>query len=280
MLIVKIGGGEAINLAGVVADLKELIDSTSEQVIVVHGANALRDDLAIRLSIPRETVTSVSGYQSVLSDEQTIDLQMLAYAGLRNKRLVEMCQSAGVNAIGLSGLDGGLIKGKRNNGIRVKDGEKVRLIRDFSGKPKEINTELLMSLLNSGYVPFLCVPIMDENGIAINSENDDIVALLTSAVSADRVVQLIEAPGFLENADDLGSVVKEMTSVELAAREGQTRGRMKRKMLALRKLFADANPTVFISDGRVDNPVRDALAGAGTTLSYARAAEAEVAHVS
>ena len=95
------GGGSAINLPGIAADLADL----AEPAVVVHGANALRDELAERLGAPKRVLTSVSGYSSVYSDDRALDMIMLAYAGLRNTRLVELCQRAGVNAIGLTGLE-------------------------------------------------------------------------------------------------------------------------------------------------------------------------------
>ena len=56
--------------------------------------------------------------------------------------------------------------------------------------------------MDNGYVPVLTIPIIDENGHAINSENDDIVNVLQQALAAERIVQLIEAPGFLDDKDD------------------------------------------------------------------------------
>jgi len=99
MIILKIGGGKDINLEGVVKDLVDL----EEKVLIVHGANALRDELGERLNQPKKTITSVSGYSSVYSDEAAIDLMMMAYSGLRNKRLVELCQRNGINALGIDG---------------------------------------------------------------------------------------------------------------------------------------------------------------------------------
>ena len=265
MLIIKIGGGAGINTQGVIADLAEL-SNNGEQFIIVHGANAARDQLATDLGVEKRIVTSVSGYSSVFSDEKLIDLQMMAYAGLRNKRIVELCQQNGINAVGLSGIDGKAIQGRRNRGIKTKQGEKLMLLRDFSGKPKEINKELLSLLMENGYVPVLCIPIIDENNFAINSENDDIINVLEATFHADKIIQLIEAPGFLENKDDPNTLVSKMSRQELVEREEQVEGRMKRKMLALRKLFEDGAGTVIISDGRTEHPVKDALEGKGTTI--------------
>ena len=262
MIIIKIGGGREVNLKGVVQDLATL----TERFIVVHGANAVRDEIAAKMGYPTRSVTSVSGYSSVLSDEKAIDAIMMGYAGIQNKRLVELCQQRGINAVGLSGLDGKLVQGARNKGIRVRQNEKTIMMRDFSGKPKQINQELIALLLDHGYVPVICIPIIDENNCAINSENDDIVAVLQESLHADTVIQLIEAPGFMDDITDHHSLVPNISRAELDAREAQVEGRMKRKMLALKKLMENGAARVIISDGRVEHPVQDALSGKGTII--------------
>jgi acetylglutamate/LysW-gamma-L-alpha-aminoadipate kinase len=262
MIIIKIGGGREVNLKGVVQDLATL----TERFIIVHGANAVRDEIAAKMGYPTRSVTSVSGYSSVLSDEKAIDAIMMGYAGIQNKRLVELCQQRGINAVGLSGLDGKLIQGARNKGIRVRQNEKTIMMRDFSGKPKQINQELIALLLDHGYVPVICIPIIDENNCAINSENDDIVAVLQETLHADTVIQLIEATGFMDDITDHHSLVPSISRAELDAREAQVEGRMKRKMLALKKLMENGAARVIISDGRVEHPVQDALSGKGTII--------------
>ena len=263
MLIIKIGGGNDLNLAAIARDLATLND----KFIIVHGANALRDELAKKLNIEKKIVTSLSGYDSVLSDENTIDLMMMAYAGLKNKRIVELLQQHGINAVGLSGLDGKVIQGKRNSGIKVRKNGKTMLLRDLSGKPKTINRHLLEMLLENGYTPVLSVPLIDENNFAINSENDDIVALLQCELKADKIISLIEAPGFLMDKNDPSSRVPNMSKTQLATIEQNVEGRMKRKILALRKLFDGGYTTVFLSDGRTEHPILDALEGKGTIIT-------------
>ena len=263
MMLIKIGGGEAIDLDAVVTDLA----SHEQPFIIVHGANVLRDQLAARLGMEKTILTSVSGYSSVFSDQDAIDIIMMSYSGLRNKRIVELCQRNGIDAIGLTGLDGRLVQGERNKGIRVRENGKTMIRRDLSGKPRSVNAELLSLLLRQGYSPVLTIPIVDENGFAINSENDDIVARIAASLELDTVIQLIEAPGFLDDPEDEGSLVSRMSMSELHAREARVEGRIKRKLLALTRLCQGGRTRVIIADGRVDKPITSALGGAGTHIA-------------
>jgi len=263
MMLIKIGGGEQINLEATIKDLAEL----EQPFIIVHGANVLRDQLAQRLGMEKTVLTSVSGYSSVFSDQAALDVIMMSYSGLRNKQIVELCQRNGINAVGLTGLDGRLVQGERNKGIRVRENGKTLIKRDLSGKPRQINAALLNLLLDNGYCPVLTIPIADENGFAINSENDDIVVQLAQALNIDSVVQLIEAPGFLDDPTDESSLVTTMSLAELHAREATVEGRIKRKLLALTRLCQGGKTRVIIADGRGEQPVINALAGAGTHIS-------------
>ncbi len=262
MILIKIGGGAEINLQGIIQDLAQI----KEKFIIVHGANALRDKLAEELGKPRKIVTSVSGVSSVYSDEDLIDQMMMAYAGVRNKRIVELCHQHGINAVGLSGLDGRCIQGIRNKGIRVYQDGKLKILRDYSGKPEAINKGLLDLLLDHRYVPVLTVPIIDEQNMAINTENDDVVRVIQKTMRAHTVINLIEAPGFLENKEDETSLIRRIPVVELEAREQQVDGRMKRKMMAVRKLCELGASRVIIADGRREHPIADALLGIGTVI--------------
>ena len=262
MILVKIGGGEHINIEAVISDLASL----SEPFIIVHGANVLRDQIAKKMGMEKTLLTSASGYSSVFSDQDAIDAIMMSYSGLRNKRIVELCQRHGINAVGLSGIDGRIVQGERNKGIRIREKGKTLIKRDFSGKPRSVNSSLLNLLLENGYSPVLTIPILDENGFAINSENDDIVVQLASALEVKQVIQLIEAPGFLDDAKDESTLVTQMSLAELSRREAEVEGRIKRKLLALTRLCADGKTRVIISDGRSDNPVLDALNGSGTHI--------------
>lgn len=264
-LIVKIGGGAAVDLAAVAADLAAF----DGPVIVVHGANALRAALAQSLGKKVTVLTSVSGYSSVQSDDDAIELLMLAYSGLQNKRLVEQIQIAGRNAVGLTGLDGRIVQGRRNSGVRVSENGRTRIIRDRSGKPVSVNTHLLHMLLDAGCTPVLTMPIADETGAAINSENDDVVAVLADAMRAQAVIQLIEAPGLLRDRHDESTVISRISLDALRDWEAQADGRFRRKLRALCRLVeSDASRRVIVADGRASQPIASALEGAGTTIVH------------
>ncbi len=266
MYLIKVGGGAAINLEGIAADLAVL----NLPSIVILGANAIRDEVAGKLSVPTEVVTSVSGYSSVLTDRSMMDAIMMTYAGLRSQRFVELCQRQGVNALSLSGLDGAVVRARQNRGIRVRQAAKVLIKRDFSGKPTQVNGPLLQLLLAQGYTIVLTIPLLGEDGAALNSENDDIVTALHATLSAERIIQLIEAPGFLDDPSDPETVIATLSRADLVDREQQSSGRIKRKLMALRKLF-DGDPVeIIIADGRVAQPLRQAMHGHGTHISVDR----------
>jgi len=125
VLLVKVGGGD-VDLDAIAEDLASL----DGPMVVVHGANRLRDELAGKLGQPSRVVESISGYSSVLSDDAAIDVLMAAYAGIRNKRLVEALRRRGLDAIGLTGLDGGVVRGTQNRGIRVGQRYEVHRVVD------------------------------------------------------------------------------------------------------------------------------------------------------
>ncbi len=256
-IIVKIGGGKDINMRGVARDLAQL----KQSMVVVLGGNAARDRLAEKLGMPTQTLKSVSGYESVWSDRDALEMIMMSYAGVVRNRFVETCQQFGVNAIGLSGVDGRLIEGRRNRGIRVREQGKTMLRRDYSGKPTHVETRLLSFLLDEGLTPVITIPIVDEKGVAVNADNDNIVTVLHQCLRARRIYQLIEAPGLLADHRDPNSLIKTLAAAELKSHEMQATGRMKRKLLALQQLFDQGPTEVIIADGRVESPIGMATAG-------------------
>ncbi len=261
-VIVKIGGGSAINIEGMVRDLAE----ETEPLIIVLGANAVRDELAQKLNTPTTMLRSISGYDSVYSDRDAIDAIMMSYSGLARNRFVETCQKYGVNAFGISGLDGRVIEGERNRGIRVREHGKTLIKRDFSGKPRQVDGELLRMLIDRGLVPVLSIPISDADGTALNADNDNIITVLHRELQSKMIFQFIEAPGLLADPTDPSSLIHNVEASRLHEYEAMATGRMKRKLLAIRQLFEQGQTKVVISDGRSETPYQDAIAGKGTII--------------
>lgn len=261
-IIVKVGGGSAINIEGLVRDLAE----QTEPLIIVLGANAVRDELAQRLDTPTKMLRSVSGYDSVYSDRNAVDAIMMSYSGLARNRFVETCQKFGVNAFGISGLDGRVIEGERNRGIRVRENGKTLIKRDFSGKPRQVDSDLLRLLIDRGLVPVLSIPISDADGTALNADNDNIITVLHRELQSKLIFQFIEAPGLLVDPNDPSTLIHNVDASRLHEHEAAATGRMKRKLLAIRQLFEQGRTKVIISDGRSETPYRDAIAGKGTII--------------
>jgi acetylglutamate/LysW-gamma-L-alpha-aminoadipate kinase len=157
MLLIKAGGGKGINWEAVCRDVAEI--QASRPVILVHGASTLRDEIAARLSVPVRTVMSPSGVTSVYTDAEAIEVFLMAYAGLANKRLVARLLRLGVKAVGLSGVDGRLWEAAAKKDLLVQAGGKTKLLRDnLTGRVEKINAPLLRLLVENGYVPVLCAP--------------------------------------------------------------------------------------------------------------------------
>jgi acetylglutamate/LysW-gamma-L-alpha-aminoadipate kinase len=265
MLLVKAGGGRDLNWEGVCADIAEI--RASEPVVLVHGASTLRDDLAARLNVPVRTVVSPSGVTSVYTDREAIEVFLMAYAGLANKRLVAGLLRGGVPAVGLCGVDGRLWEAVPKKDIPVVENGKTKLLRDnLTGRVERVNTGLLRLLIDNGYVPVLCAPAISAEGEIVNTDNDLAAAVMAGALGITRMVYLFEAPGLLRDPG------REDTRIARVGRDGIeavlpfARGRMKKKIMGVRKALDAGVETVYFGDGRIDHPVRSALAGNGTVF--------------
>src|SRR5690348_3801622 len=108
MIVVKVGGGAGIDYANLCADLAALWGA-GQRLVLVHGGSDETNRLAEALGHPPRFVTSPSGYTSRYTDRETLHIFMMAAAGKLNTTLVERLQGQGVNAVGLSGVDGRLL---------------------------------------------------------------------------------------------------------------------------------------------------------------------------
>ena len=266
MILVKIGGGEHINTEYICEDIATLVQN-GEKIVIIHGANFVRDELAEKLNIPTKIITSPSGVASVFTDENAIDVFLMSYAGLVNKKLVARLLKYGVNAVGLSGVDGRLLQAKKRDAIYGVENGKTKLITNsLTGKVEKVNGELLNLLINAGYVPVLCPPAISFENEILNIDNDFASAIVAGELGIEKIVMLFEAPGILENVEDENTLIKNIKKEELGEYLKFAKGRMKKKILGAEKSFALGVGQIYWGDGRIRNPIRNLLKGNGTII--------------
>jgi [amino group carrier protein]-L-2-aminoadipate 6-kinase len=266
MLIVKIGGGETINLDAFCADVAKL--SESQEIIIVHGASVKRDEVAQKLATPTRYLTSPSGHVGVYTDQQAIEVMTMVYSGLINKQLVSKLQKAGVNAVGLTGADGQIWQGRRKkNLISVESGRQKLITDTYTGKVEIVNSALLKSLTQQGYVPVITQPAISFEGDLINTDNDRNIAVMAHDLKVDKLVVLFEAPGLLRDVTDESSLISKVDKNMIDDVMQQVSGRMRKKALGAKEAFALGVKEILWSDARVEQPITKALAGSGTTIS-------------
>jgi acetylglutamate/LysW-gamma-L-alpha-aminoadipate kinase len=191
----------------------------------------------------------------------------MAYCGKVNKTLVELGQALGINAVGLSGLDGALLTGPRKEALRVIENGRRMVIRDdLSGRVEKVNVALLTLLLDHGYLPLVCPPALSTEGQAINVDGDRAAAGIAAAIGADRLIILSNVPGLLRDKDDEGTLIAELRCDRLGDVDALALGRMKKKVMGAVDALEGGVPEVIIADGRVDAPIDDALKHKGTWI--------------
>lgn len=268
MIVVKIGGSEGINLGAVCQDVAELL-AAGQRLVLVHGGSYQTNQLAEHLGYPSRFVTSPSGYSSRLTDRATLEIFEMAYCGLVNKSFVEQLQVQGVNAVGLSGLDGRLWQGPRKSMIRVVENGRQRIIRDnYTGRVDQVNVNLLCTLLEQGFLPVICPPALSYENEAINVDGDRAAAATAAALGAEQLLILSNVPGLLTNFPDESSLLPRICAGELE-QVSQTfaEGRMRIKLLGAQEALNGGVGRVVLGDARVERPVSRALAGAGTVIA-------------
>ncbi len=268
MLVVKVGGGEGNAIDPVLDDVADLWHA-GRRWVLVHGGSARTNEVATALGHPPEFVTSVSGYTSRRTDRQTAIIFTMVYAGEVNKLVVEGLQARGVNAVGLSGVDGRLLEGPRKRAIRVvRNGRRLVLRDDYTGTVEHVNVGLLRLLLEAGYAPVLCPPAISTEHEIINVDGDRAAAAVAAALGADTLVLLTGAPGLLRRTDDPNSLVPRLGRADIeAAIEHYARGRMRLKLLAAREALDGGVRHVIIAASAAERPVQAALRGDGTTIT-------------
>ena len=263
MLVLKLGGSLE-RLDPLLAD----IAARTEAMVIVHGANRELSELSSRLGHPPRMVTSERGEVSRYTDAQTMDHFLMAYAGKANKRIVEKLRALGRNAVGLTAMDGGIAVGRRKPDLRIREGDKVKVLHDdHSGSIERIDPTLLRLLLDHGYLPVLTPPAISRDGVAINVDGDRLAMEVAAALAAERLLIFADTPGFLRDPADESSVIARIPADRVADFASFGKGRARVKLLAAAEAVRRGIGQVGLNDGRRQRPLTDALNGAGTWIT-------------
>lgn len=266
MIVLKIGGSRGINFDFVCTDIAAVTKSGT-QIVVMHGAGNDANELGEKLGYPAKHVTSPQGYTSRYTDRATLEIFVMAACGKINTFLVERLQKLGVNAIGLSGVDGRLLEGTRKDAIRIVENGKQRVLRDdYTGKVEKVNAELMRSLLSSRYVPVIAPLAISYQGDAINIDGDRAAAMIAGALGAEQLIILTNVPGLLQKYPDESSLIKHIDKNRVEASIDFAEGRMKKKVLGASEALALGVRQVIFADGRIEQPIERAVQGCGTVI--------------
>jgi len=269
VIIIKIGGGTAIGEAAFrnfATDLKGLLDY-GRNAIVIHGANAAFSQLSRQLDLPPVMVTSSLGRVSRYTDAATMDAMLMTYCGKVNKTIVGTMQAAGVNAVGLSGLDGAIATGRRKPVLRGSVDGKARIFRDdHAGTIDRVDVQLVRLLLDNGYLPVLTPPALGEDGVPINVDGDKLAVALATELGAEALLFFSDTPGLLRDVRDETSLVQEIDAAAPESALAAASGRMVVKVEAALSAIERGVGEVVFSDARAEQPVTRALRGEGTVI--------------
>ncbi len=269
MLVVKIGGGAAIGQGGY-TNFGEDLATLTQPVVVVHGGNAEFSDLSRRLGIPPRMITSSTGRVTRYTDAATMDTMLMTYCGKVNKRLVATLRAAGVNAVGLSAIDGGIAIGRRKPVLRGTEDGKSKVLRDdHAGTLEMVDPSLVQLLLRNGYTPVLTPPALGAEGVPINVDGDKLALELATTLQADSLLFFSDTPGLLRDRHDESSLIAEIDASSPEAALAAAAGRMVVKVEAALGAVERGVGRVVFADGRIANPIRAALDGKGTTVRHA-----------
>ena len=257
IIVIKYGGNAMINeqLKEQVMEDIALLWLIGVKVVLVHGGGPEISDMMAKLGKKPEFVNGLR-----VTDKETVDIVQMVLAGKVNKSLVTLVQSKGGHAIGLSGIDGGLIEAS------VKD---ERL--GFVGKITKVRPQPITDLLEKNYIPVVSTVASDREGNVYNINGDTAAAYIAGALGAERLIMMTDIAGILRDKDDPSTLIPEIT-IEEAAKlydEGVISGGMIPKVDCCIEAIHKGVKNVIIMDGRVQHSILMELLtdeGAGTMV--------------
>ncbi len=257
IVVVKYGGNAMINetLKQQVMEDIVLLWLVGVKVVLVHGGGPEISDVMARLG--KEPVF-VDGLR--VTDKETVDIVQMVLAGKVNKTLVNLIESRGGKAMGISGIDGRLIEAEMKN-------EKL----GYVGKITNIHIKPVTDLLEKGYIPVISTVGCDKDGNTYNINGDTAAAYIAGALGAERLIMMTDIAGILRDKDDPTTLIPEITveGAKALYEEGVISGGMIPKVDCCIEAIERGVENVIIMDGRISHSILMEILtdeGAGTMV--------------
>jgi acetylglutamate kinase len=229
IFVIKAGGAVFGDVAGTRALIEQIaiLHHLGIRVVLVHGGGPQLDEMQRSLGIEPHMVRGRR-----VTDDRSIDATTMVLNGLINTRILAACRELGIDAVGLSGVDAGLVRASRRAPVQV-DGESVDY--GFVGDIASIDTMVLRKQLDAGLMPVVSPLSSDDAGVVLNINADTVAASIGAALGAEKLILCTGAPGILERREDARSLVSytDLAGLARLEREGSLAGGMLPKASAI-----------------------------------------------
>src|ERR1700760_705885 len=202
--VTKAGGavlGDEASTGGLIEQVA-ILHQVGIKTVLVHGGGPQLDQLQATLGLETRMVNGRR-----VTDQKSIDVTAMALNGLINTRILAICRALDIEAIGLSGVDAGLIRAHKRPPVRLSEGSSETIDYGFVGNIDSVNTAVIEKLLENGLMPVVSPLSADANGVLLNINADTVAAAIGGALSAEKLVLCTGAPGILESVEDARSVI-------------------------------------------------------------------------
>jgi acetylglutamate/LysW-gamma-L-alpha-aminoadipate kinase len=256
MITIKIGGSVVDNLhPSTIDDIKKVVEQ--EGVILVHGGGKEVTKVTEQLGKEPKFVVSPSGIKSRYTDKETSEIFTMVMSGRINKAIVQMLQKNGINAIGLSGMDGKTIEANRKKKLMIMNekGRKQVIDGGYTGKISNVNSDLIKTIMDKGYTPVISPIAISEESEFLNVDGDRAAANVAGHVNADKVLFITNVDGLLME-DKLVEKLSLKEAKEIMPKIGFG---MEKKILAATEALEMGVTEALIANGQKENPISAAI---------------------
>ena len=243
VVVVKYGGNAMINeqLKQQVMEDITLLWLIGVKVVLVHGGGPEINDLMNRVGKVPQFVDGLR-----VTDKETVDIVQMVLAGKVNKDLVKLIQSKGGHAVGLSGIDGGILEAEVKNQAL-----------GYVGKITKVRTKPILDLLENHYIPVISTVAADHEGNTYNINGDTAAAVIAGALGAERLIMMTDIAGILADKDDPSTVIPriKVSEAKKLYDKGIISGGMIPKVDCCIEALDKGVGVVVIMDGRVPHSI-------------------------